>query len=132
MSGAACLMHLGCIVFGGDCYRFFGAGEQMAVLADQGHTYPTVITLVISAVIGSWCLYGLSGAGVIKKLPFLRFVLCVIAAIYLFRGTAFYFIMPYFPGNSAVFWIVSSLICFIIGVCYLVGTCQIWQQAKNG
>lgn len=130
-SGIACLAHLGCIIFGGDWYRFFGAGEQMALLAEQGHPYPTVVTLVISTVIGLWCLYGFSGAGVIKQLPFLRFALCVITAIYLVRGVGFYFIMPYFPGNSSTFWAVSSSICFTIGIFYLVGTCQIWRQSRN-
>ena len=46
-SGVAALLHLGCIIFGGEWYRFFGAGEQMAQLAEAGHIYPTIVTLVI-------------------------------------------------------------------------------------
>ena len=50
-SALAAIAHLACIVFGGDWYRFLGAGEQMAVLAEQGHWYPTVVTLIISMVL---------------------------------------------------------------------------------
>jgi Mg/Co/Ni transporter MgtE len=65
----AALAHLGCIVFGGDWYRFFGAGEQMARMAEQGLWYPTIVTSVIVLVLLVWALYGLSGAGAIKPLP---------------------------------------------------------------
>ncbi|GAA4903446.1 hypothetical protein [Ferrimonas pelagia] len=32
------LLHLGCIVFGGDWYRALGAGEQMAQMAERGNS----------------------------------------------------------------------------------------------
>lgn len=65
----AALAHLGCIVFGGDWYRFFGAGEQMARMAEQGLWYPTIVTSIIVLVLLIWAFYGLSGAGAIKRLP---------------------------------------------------------------
>lgn len=127
----AALAHLGCIVFGGDWYRLFGAGEQMALLAEQGHWYPTVVTLVISLMLVMWALYALSGAGVIRRLPLLRPVLCGITTIFLLRGLAFVVIMPVFPGNSLMFWWVSSAICLLIGVLYLTGTVQCWRLLSN-
>ena len=129
-SALAALVHLGCIVFGGDWYRLLGAGEQMAVLAEQGHWYPTTITLVIALILTIWSLYALSGARVIAKLPLLRLGLCVISSVYLLRGTIFFLLMPMFPGNSATFWFVSSSICLIIGACYAVGTYQSWQSLR--
>jgi hypothetical protein len=126
-SALASLAHLGCIVFGGDWYRFFGAGEQMAQLAEQGHWYPTVVTLVISSIIAIWALYALSGAGVIFKLPLLRLGLCVISGIYVIRGLSFFVLMPYF-SNSITFWIVSSSICLFIGLMYSIGTYQTWNK----
>jgi hypothetical protein len=36
MSVAASLLHIGCIIGGPDWYRFFGAGEQMAKMAERG------------------------------------------------------------------------------------------------
>jgi hypothetical protein len=126
----AALAHLGCIVFGGDWYRFFGAGEQMALLAEQGDSHPTMVTSVIVTVLLIWALFALSGAGVIRRLPLLRTALCVISAIFLLRGMAFIAIMPLFPGNSLSFWLVSSTICLVIGVLYAAGTVEAWRQLR--
>lgn len=128
LSGLAALLHLGCIVFGAPWYRFFGAGEQMAQMDLAGHWYPTVITLVITAILLTWSLYALSGAGVIRKLPLTRLALCAITGIYLLRGVAFTPLMAYFPGNSAVFWFWSSAICLVFGVVHLVGLRQVWAR----
>ena len=51
MSALAALLHLGCIVFGAPWYRFLGAGERMAQMDLAGHWYPTVATLVITAIL---------------------------------------------------------------------------------
>lgn len=130
-SGVAALLHLGCIIFGSDWYRFFGAGEQMAQMAEAGHIYPTIVTLVIVTLLTIWSLYALSGAGVILRLPLLRFALCVIAAIYLIRGIAFIPLMPMFPGNSLTFWVVSSATCFVFGLLYALGTRQSWAYLSK-
>ncbi|NMG68611.1 hypothetical protein [Parazoarcus communis] len=124
----AALAHLGCIVFGGDCYRFLGAGEQMAQMADQGLWYPTMVTSTIVAVLLIWTLYALSGAGVIRRLPLTRYILIAIAAVFLARGAAFVSLMPLFPENSLTFWIVSSGICLFIGGLFSVGTFQQWSS----
>ncbi len=125
-SGAAALLHLGCIIFGGDWYRFFGAGEQMAQMAEAGHIYPTIVTLIIAGLLTIWSLYALSGAGIIIRLPLLRPALCLIAAIYLLRGVIFIPLMPMFPDNSTTFWILSSLICLVFGLVYALGIRQSW------
>ena len=130
-SAVAALAHLACIIFGGDWYRFFGAGEQLALLSEQGHWYPTVVTSVIVVVLFIWSLYALSGAGLILRLPLLRLGLCVISSIYLLRGIAFVGIMPMFPENSLMFWLVSSSICLMIGTCYAIGTYQAWSILKK-
>ena len=102
-SGVAALAHLGCIIFGGDWYRFFGAGEQMAKMAEDGHWYPTVVTLIIVLILSLWTLYGLSGSKVIFRLPLLKLGLIVISLIYLVRGVTFVAIMPMLPENSLIF-----------------------------
>lgn len=130
-SGVAALLHLGCIIFGGDWYRFFGAGEQMAQMAEAGHTYPTIVTLVIVTLLTIWSLYALSGAGVILRLPLLRLALCIIAAIYLMRGIAFIPLMPMFPGNSLTFWVASSIICLAFGLLYALGIYQSWAYLSK-
>jgi len=130
-SALAAIAHLGCVIFGSDWYRFLGAGEQMAQMAEQGHWYPTVITLVLVLILSVWSLYGLSGAKVIAKLPFLRLGLIVISFIYLTRGVFFILLMPIFPENSLTFWLVSSGICLMIGLSYAVGTYQSWPQLSR-
>ncbi len=128
LSALAALLHLGCIAFGAPWYRFLGAGEQMAQMASNGHWYPTVVTLVIAAVLSVWSLFALSGAGVIRKLPFVRLALCAITGVYLLRALAFPVLTPYFPDNSAAFWLWSSGICFVFGIVHFIGLRQVWRR----
>jgi hypothetical protein len=127
----AALAHLGCIVFGGDWYRFFGAGEQMALMAEQGLWYPTIVTSGIVIVLFIWALYALSGSGAIKRLPLTRLALVAISGIFLLRGVSFVGLMPMFPENSLTFWLVSSAICVFIGGLFAVGTYQQWSNLRD-
>lgn len=127
----AALAHLGCIVFGGDWYRFFGAGEQMARMAEQGLWYPDLVTSGIVFILLIWAFYGLSGSGAIKRLPLTKAVLVIITGIFLLRGVSFVGLMPMFPENSLTFWLVSSAICLFIGSLFAIGTFQQWSQLGN-
>ncbi|MBB1425082.1 hypothetical protein H5181_01265 [Shewanella sp. SG44-2] len=128
----AALLHISCIFGGPDWYLFFGAGEQMAQMAAAGDIYPTIVTSVIAAVLCVWGLYAFSGAGLIVKLPFLKTCLVLITAVYLIRGVAG-LIVPFFTSapeihqNSMAFWLVSSTVCCIYGIYYLLGTKQLWR-----
>ncbi|MCY1291763.1 hypothetical protein D9M68_374120 [compost metagenome] len=128
LSAIAALLHLGAIAFGASWYRFLGAGEHMARMAAAGRLYPTVVTLAVAAVLLVWALYALSGAGVIGRLPFLRFALCAITGIYLLRAVAFIPLMSLIPGNSLRFWLVSSAICLVFGIVHLLGVRQAWPH----
>ncbi len=86
LSSLAALLHLAVIIGGQAWYRFFGAGERMARLAESGSPQPAIITLIIVAVLAAWAAYAFSGAGLIRRLPLLRTALVVISAIYLARG----------------------------------------------
>ncbi|MCC5854836.1 MAG: hypothetical protein JJU10_04035 [Idiomarina sp.] len=130
-SALAALAHLGCIIFGGDWYRFMGAGEQMALLAEQGSSYPAQVTAVIVVILLVWSLYALSGAGVIRKLPLVRTALCLISAVLLLRGLGFYGLMTHFPDNSMTFWLVSSGICLFMGSLFALGTRAKWQELSS-
>jgi hypothetical protein len=91
LSAIAALLHLGCIYFGASWYRFFGAGEEMALLADQGSYQPTIVTLGIFSILSLWSLYAFSAAGIIFRLPFIRLVLILITLIYSVRGIVGFF-----------------------------------------
>ena len=124
---ALAVLHLGCIVFGAEWYRFLGAGEQMALLAENDDPYPTIVTSIIVLMLLVWSAYAFSGAGQIFKLPLLRTGLCLISLILFTRAFGFYFIMSAFPDNSLTFWFVSSGLCFILGSSYALGIKQSWQ-----
>lgn len=133
MSFTAAALHLCIIVGGPDWYRFFGAGEAMARLAESGSRYPTVVTTGIALILGVWGLYALAGAGLIGRLPLLKTGLCLITAIYLVRGLAgliapFLSTHPAISQNSTSFWIVSSLICTAFGVVHLLGLINSWNR----
>lgn len=84
------------------------------------------MAILIAGVLCVWGLYAWSGAGVIRRLPFLRLGLITISAIFLLRGLLFSRMQAYFPGNSVTFWYVSSAICLAIGLLHLLGLRQAW------
>jgi len=128
LSALAAVLHLGCIAFGAPWYRFLGAGERMAQMAIAGSWYPAIVTLFIAAVLATWALYALSGAGVIPRLPLTRAIVCIITGIYLLRGAAGLPMAAFMPGRSPAFWWWSSAICLVIGVVHLVGLKQCWDR----
>lgn len=128
LSALAAFLHLGCIVFGAPWYRFLGAGEQMARLAEAGSPHPTRMALLIAGMLMVWSAYAFSGAGVLPRLPLLRTALCAITFIYLARAVAFPLLFPMFPGNSLTFWLTSSAICALFGLVHLIGLRQAWAQ----
>ena len=127
-SFAAAALHLACIVGGAPWYRALGAGERMAQMAASGHWYPPTSAAVIAAILATWGAYAWSGAGLVRRLPLLRTGLVVITTIYLVRGVAFAPLQPYFPGNSTLFWLVSSGICLGIGVLHALGLRRAWAR----
>ena len=138
LTGVASLLHVAIILGGPDWYRFFGAGERMAQFAARGSTYPTVITASIAVVLGTWALYALSGAGVIRRLPFLRLALVLIAAIYLIRGilgvpVVLFMEDPYAEELRAkmTFMVLSSAVCVCLGLCYAVGAALVWRRSNS-
>ena len=130
LSALASIIHIGCIFFGASWYRFFGAGEQMAMLAEQGSLKPTIITSGIVIVLAIWSLYAFSAAGLILKLPLMRIALITITSVYLLRGiVGFVFAanpVGHHLGNSSQFWFWSSAICLFLGTVHLIGIKQQW------
>ena len=128
LSAVAAIIHIGCIYFGAPWYRFFGAGEKMAVLAEQGSIKPTLITSGIVLVLSIWSLYAFSGAGVIFRLPLTRVALILITIIYLVRGVAGLFLIRSPMGRSSVFWAWSSIICLCLAIVHFIGLKQQWTS----
>ena len=130
LSLAASLLHIGCIIGGPDWYRFFGAGEQMATMAEQGSMTPTLLTLGIAVILAIWAAYAFSGAGLLPRLPLLRTGLVTISAIYLLRGLALIPALIINRGNVMPFVLWSSLIVLVYGLAYAIGTWQAWPNLR--
>lgn len=129
LSALAALLHVAVIFGGPDWYRFFGAGEELARMAERGMIQPTLITLAISAILAIWAAYAFSGAGLIRRLPLLRMGLVVITLIYLARGLL---VLPALvmgvPLDAFGWW--SSLIVLGYGLAYLIGTWRAWPALR--
>lgn len=126
LSAIAAVLHVGVILGGPAWYCFFGAGEDMARMAEQGSPTPALVTLAIAAVLAVWAAYAFSGAGLLWRLPLLRTALVLIAAVYLARGMVLVPILILKPQAMDAFTLWSSLIVLAYGVAYAVGTWRAW------
>ena len=133
------LLHLATIIGGPDFYRFMGAGEGMAKMAEDGLAYPAIVTSMIALILFTWSAYAFSGAGMIKRLPLLKVGLIVISSILLIRavfGIVFMFITinhPYLNELQArpTFMITTSLICLIFSLFFITGTYKQWLSISE-
>ena len=137
VSGLVALLHVGILFGGAPWYRFFGAGERMARLASRGAPAPAVITLAIVIALATCSIYALSGAGAVRRLPFLRIVLASAAMVFLGRGVFGIPIVllvhhPYANElrGRMTFMIVSSIVSFGLGLCYAVGVTRRWRTLR--
>ncbi len=128
LSAAAAAAHLVCNVVGAPAYRLMGAGERMARGAEAGKLLPTIATLAIAAMLGTWALYAFAGAGVIAPLPFMKAALTAISMVYLGRAFGFPPLKAACPENSQAFWWVFSGICLVIGALHAYGTRARWHE----
>ena len=128
LSALASLLHIVVIAGGPAWYRFFGAGEAMATMAEQGSMTPTLLTLGIAAILAIWAAYAFSGAGLLPRLPLLRTGLVVISTIYLFRGLVLVPALALNFGGVTPFVLWSSLIVLVYGLAYAIGTWLAWSS----
>lgn len=132
LSGGAALLHLAAIAGGPGWYRFLGAGERMARLAEAGSPRPALITLFIAGVLAIWSAYALAGAGLIPRLPLMRTALVTITAVYLLRGLVLVPALAMNGGKASPFLWWSSLIVLAYGLVYAIGTVRAWPALAGG
>ena len=126
LSVAASLTHLAIIVGGPDWYRFFGAGERMARMAERGALTPSLFTVGIAAVLMIWAAYAFSAAGLIRQLPLARTALVLISLVLMVRALAYFVRDSWRPDLSHSFMLWSSLIVLVLGLCFAIGTVRAW------
>ena len=127
LSALAAMLHLAVIAGGPDWYRFFGAGERIARMAEAGSIRPTLITLGIAAILVLWAAYAAGGAGLIRALPLTTAALVAITGVYVVRGLI---LVPaaLIPALRTPFNLWSSAICLAIGLVHAVGLWQVWKR----
>jgi hypothetical protein len=131
LSAVAALLHLAVIAGGPDWYRFFGAGEEMARMAERGSPVPALVTSAITAILAIWAAYAFAGAGLIRRLPLMRTALVLISLVYLLRGLVLVpALLLNFRGIDP-FTVWSSLIVLVYGICYAVGTRSAWPALSR-
>ena len=131
LSLGAAVLHVLIVVGGPDWYRFFGAGEQMAMADQRGNWWPALITFAIAALLTVAALYAFAGAGLTRRLPLMRLALVTISAIYLLRAFGFP-IMALQAGGISQFNMWSSSIILVFGVAYALGTWNAWTDLTKG
>jgi hypothetical protein len=123
-SAALVLFHIGCIFVGAPAYRYFNAGEDIALMAEAGSPIPALVTLGIAAVLSTFAAYAFSGAGIIGRLPFLKIGVLAVGGVYTLRGL---FLFPCLivavisPQDLDPKEVVFASVALAIGVAYLAG-----------
>ena len=118
------VLHVVIAIIGPSAYTFFG-GERLARIAVSGSFAPVIQTLSLAALHALFGLYGLSGAGVIRRLPLLTVGLFAIGGMYAFRGLS---AIPQGlqilqdPDSLPFRMLFYSLVSLATGCAYIAGT----------
>ena len=123
-SAAVAVLHLAIVFVGGPAYRYFGAGERMARMAERGLAQPTLITFGLALLFAVWAAYAFSGAGLIRRLPLLRPALVVIGVVYTLRGVLLGPQLVWFIAGPRLLparQLAFSAAALVTGLAYLIG-----------
>ena len=129
-AAAGAALHIAILFGGPDLYAFFGAPAGLVEMARSGNVRAPISCLVIASFLALLAAYAFSGAGVIRRLPFLRLGLGSIAAVLILRGALFIPLIAWRPGALSgvcdcrsvdAFIIVTSALCLAMGVGYALG-----------
>ena len=93
--------------------------------------------LLVALLLVIFGLYGLSGAGVIRRLPLLRLMLFVIGLLYSMVGINFIFqvlamlgVLPS-AGPIPVYQVLVSFGALVAGLAYLIGLAVNWKWLSS-
>jgi hypothetical protein len=129
-ASAGALLHVAILFGGPDWYAFFGAPRRLVAMARIGSIRAPISCLVIAAILGLCAAYAFSGAGAIRRLPFLRLGLAFIAISMILRGILFVPLILWRPyalsrvcdcHSVGAFIISTSVLCLAIGIGYALG-----------
>lgn len=125
------LLHVGAVFGGEAAARFFTAPRPVLLLIQQRSLWIIPVLLVIVTILGGFGLLAWSGAGRMRRLPFLRTGLVAVSTIYLLRGIV---IIPLallalqHPGRVQWQAFLFCVVALALGVVYLTGTIGRWSE----
>ncbi len=133
--GAAGLLHFAIIAGGAQWYRYFGAGEEAALLAAQGAIGNTLRTAGIAVVLLLFGFYAVDIARGGRRLPWRRTILAGVATVFVLRGLLGIPLVllgtgPYLDElrQRMGFVVSTSAVALAIGLCYLHGVIRLGRQ----
>jgi hypothetical protein len=130
-SVAIALLHIVIVVAGPRAYRYFGAGDALVRQAEAGSWVPPLLALLVAALFVACAVYALAGAGRIRRLPWMRAMLLIVAAVLTLRGISAVpqaWVLVKSPGSIPTRYFVSSLVSLLTGLCYAVGIGLLWRR----
>lgn len=118
---ATAIAHMSCIFLGPECYSAQMAPSIIVESAINGTYLAPVGTVIASSIFAVLGLYALSGAGVIRKLPLLKYVIYVVATLCIIRGILPLQLWLRHPDkvNDIVFY--TGIVWFLTGLLFLFG-----------
>jgi hypothetical protein len=127
------LLHVYIAFAGGQLYIYFGAGEEFYRLDESGSIIPMASTIVLSIIFFLFAIYGLSGAEIIRRLPFLKIGLWTIGIIFFLRGLyCFYELYQLLEVNDPILWrfFSFSIYSLVTGGFYLIGILKLTRYER--
>jgi hypothetical protein len=112
-------------------FEVTGIGKEMVELAQTHSSLPYLLTVFVAVFFFIFGLYGLSADGKLKELPYLKPIIFIIAAIYLFRGIGELIADMQIQQANAFLETLYSLIAIAIGLLFLIGGFKKWNVKAN-
>ena len=110
-------------------FEVTGIADVMALAAQNIHPiYPYFITVVVAILFFVFGMYGLSADSKIRKLPFIKPVIFLIAGIYLLRGIGELIFGMKMQQANQILETSYSLIAVLIGLLFLIGGIRKWKK----
>ena len=123
------ILHIVGLFWADKMFEVTGISDGMALAAQNTHPmYPYFITVVVAIFFFVFGMYGLSADGKIRKLPYLKPVIFLIAGIYLLRGIGELIFDMEMQQANQILETSYSLIAVLIGLLFLIGGIRKWKK----
>lgn len=122
------IVHIICLFNAEYFFEVTGVGENMRRNSEIHSFLPYAMTIFVAVIFFIFGLYGLSGAGKIRKLPLLKVGIFTIATIYLIRGAVGAIANIGFEPSFQWHHLLFSVCALGIGLLYLLGGLNKWKR----